>query len=352
MTTAADGLHVRRYQPGDEAAIQRLFTAAFGTTRSDAAWRWQFLDAPAGPAHVIVAVDGPDIVGHCAWCVFDGVVIGRPVRMACGVDLMVDAAHRHRGIAQMVSDARDLFSDEHDVRLQFPGDVTRSLKRASGNTVPVGTLPMWVRWRTARSLAASRGGSVGGPAAAAVLMAARAHARARAAITRVSIEPAADLRPHASEIDALARDAHEWAPAVRTRDAAYLTWRWLEQPDVRWTCLLARRRGRLTGFVVHAPLSPDGTRGCIADLLAADAPTHLALLDAAARRLEAAGVELVELIHVDPRPWARRATWAAGFAPRGVGPNLMVSTLHADAPAAVCQDLGSWYLTAGDTDLV
>jgi GNAT superfamily N-acetyltransferase len=344
----ADSLHVRRYQPGDEAGIQRLFKVCFGEERSDELWRWRFLDSPAGQAFILVAIDGSDVVGHCAWCLFHGVVAGQPVSIALGGDMMVHPDHQRRGIAQMLINEREQFG-QHDLRISFPTEAVLRLKRPAVNSRELGELPMWVRWRTARSLAESRSGAVGGPIAGALLGVWRGVARLRAAAARVTVAEASSL---GADVDALAHDAQGWSVASRTRDAAYLRWRWIDQPESDWTVLTARRRGRLTGVVVFGRWPASGSTGRIVDLLASDAPSHSALLDAAAQRLEAGGADLVELMHADSRSWVRRATRFAGFARRGDGPTVLVSRQDDGLSEASCQELTSWYLTAGDTDLV
>ncbi|HLU40580.1 MAG TPA: hypothetical protein VK081_14440, partial [Planctomycetota bacterium] len=68
-----DSLVVRPYEPGDEHAILRSFNLVFGemggegyVDRDLAAWRWAYLDNPAGMrVHVAVAPDGT-IAGHYA----------------------------------------------------------------------------------------------------------------------------------------------------------------------------------------------------------------------------------------------------------------------------------------------
>lgn len=70
----------RRYERGDELGINQLYYEITGRERSVEQWRWQWMEAPAGPGDIFVIVDNEHdgrIVGH------HGVM---PIRFANGDD--------------------------------------------------------------------------------------------------------------------------------------------------------------------------------------------------------------------------------------------------------------------------
>ena len=95
---------------------------------------------------------------------------------------------------------------------------------------------------------------------------------------------------------------------------------------------------------------PSG-RGRIVDILAANASATKALLSAAAERLRRDhACHVVAFDYLDPRPWARRACFAAGFLRRAsVIQAVAAGTKRWSHPVA--DDPANWYLTRADTDL-
>ncbi|MGZ8693515.1 MAG: hypothetical protein ACXWZT_12405, partial [Gaiellaceae bacterium] len=205
----------------------------------------------------------------------------------------------------------------------------------------VGTLPMWVRrHKLTRPLP-----TFARPLARMVLAAGRFVADRPQ--PRVTVEPLAEL---GAEVDELAEASASFARCIRVRDAAYLRWRCLEQPDARWEIRAARAPdGRLSGISVLG--LEDGERarhGWINDLLAPDGRTLRALLVDGVTTLVGQGASSVYCYYLDPRPWARRVLLRSGFLPSGGHPfiSLAFSPAAGDAP----ERLESWYLTRSDTE--
>src|SRR3954454_22474368 len=58
-------LCARRYQPGDERRIIRLFRIAFRKQKSLSRWKWEFLENPYEKINVsVLENDNAGIVGH------------------------------------------------------------------------------------------------------------------------------------------------------------------------------------------------------------------------------------------------------------------------------------------------
>ena len=337
---SARALSVRRYRPGDELAIQKMYETVFGPGRSMDAWRWRFLDVP-GSTVIFLLEAGPTVVGHLGFAGFPAWIDGEPGAVALGGDLMVLPEYRRRGGAEQLVEALPSLDSGFDVRLGFPRDAAVRVHARSAASRFLGRLPRWVRWygRDSRLPAAAQLGPL-----------LRLHGRyASCPRPRLPIEPLVEL---GAEVDALAAESAAFARCIRVRDAAYLRWRWVSQPDRQWMLRAARDPdGSLRGLVVFGERElPEGRRGRIVDLLARDAGAMRALVCDAAEELERQGCVDVALDYRDPRPWSRTALYRAGFLPVGRGLNVTARWLS-DPGRAGTERLADWYLTLGDTDL-
>jgi hypothetical protein len=317
---------VRDYEDGDEVVLRALFADAFGTDRSADAWRWWYFDGPGGKPFIRVLVAEGEVVGHMGNVYFPTFLgSGRLGRVSQGGDLMIRRDWRGRGLHPLLSSYGSANEAPYDAKLSFPIDKVRDrIAAREADAVMAGTLPQWVRWRPlARAVARFGGGAF------------------------------AVVDDAGPEFDGLAAASASFAPCIRVRDAAYVRWRWLDNPNGRWTVSALRGRdGSLSGWVVHGRHVGDGNdRGRIVDLLAPDFGSARRLLAHAGSVLAADGASVVTFEVLDPRPWMRRACLAAGYLLRGVGPNIALRKIRPELRAAAA-DRANWYLTMGDTDLV
>jgi hypothetical protein len=342
--TAAVDTRLRDFLPGDEAAIQRLFLKVFERRRSDATWAWRFRNAPSGPALIHVLERHGEIVGHIAHVGFPTHAHGGgPIALAHGGDTMVDPGLQGGGLMRGLVEAFLVSDHRFDARMNFPTDKAARLMERYGGGRYLGRIPQWVR--AARpAVAASRAGTAMKP----VAWLGTAAGRLVSSAPSSAVVETADRTT--SEYDDLARASAAFAPFIRVRDARYVTWRWLEEPDTAWTLIEARSVSQLRGWAVIGVDAAEPGLGRIVDLLAADAGTTRALLVEGARRLEARGADRVTVDLNDPRPWAARACLLAGFVRFGTGVNVVSKALSPAVDASI-ERLDSWYLTRGDSDL-
>ncbi len=160
-----------------------------------------------------------------------------------------------------------------------------------------------------------------------------------------------ELEELGTEVDELAHDSAGFARCIRVRDAAYLRWRWLEQPEPCFHMRAVRAAdGRLWGLAVLGAFDePTGRRGRIVDLLARNYPAMRALVLDAFESLVHDGCWSVTCDHHDPRTWARRAFLRSGFR-SAPGQQVSCGSLSLSA-GGVVEQLESWYLTNADTDI-
>jgi len=341
----ADELRVRTYEPGDEEWLVATFSAIF-KERTPAEWRWLFRECPGGASEVdirILEANGRPVgsVGHIGIPVW---VEGKRLRLAIGCDMMVEPAFRGRGGAeQMITSFRE---SGHGFDMNF-GTVNSGSRRVTGRHIGTSAMrrvPLWTRYAT--RLAEGNG-----------IVRAIASAPDRLYGSVVSWPAPSlevvELAELGGEVDELAAHSAGFAPCIRIRDAAYLRWRWLADPRTRWEVHGVWGHDHLLrGLVVTGVRGEGGARtGVIGDVLARDAQALRALLYNAWERLSSDGCYRVTCAYRDPRPWARWALIRAGFNRLVVvGERIACGPLSPRAGEIVTR-FGSWYLTAGDTEL-
>jgi hypothetical protein len=291
-----------------------------------------------------------EIVGHAGVHGFAAFVDAERSEVAVMSDLAVTAGNGYAGFARLVRGSVESLGAEGIPVIGFPVETMLRISRRQPGFRPHPRLPQWIRWLRPAGLRASRP-TPGGRLLAPVVPAALA-ARALLGGRGVRVAPLGEL---GAEVDELAAESAGYARCIRVRDAAYLRWRWLEQPGSAWSMLAAHGRdGSLRGIAVVGQ-DPGfehggGPVGRVVDLLAADRGATTALLRAATGALRAAGCAIATFDYLDPRPWSASACRRAGFLERGVGPSMITGRtgVSDDHPAGSRE---SWYLTRGDSDL-
>lgn len=251
---------VRSYQPGDEIGLVQLFKRVFGVERTLDRWYWQFRDNPVGDQYIRVAVtDSGDLVGH-----YGGVPVlanwaGERLVLTQVVDVMADPAIRG-GLSQRSGIFGRLLASYIQECLG-PG------RSALGfGFPPIGNLRLG-RQLGYRELH-------------------RVHSLAREIVNRRTfclpasistlgwvVEEVTDLRP----VDRLWLRCQPELPVAIIRDSRYLSWRYRQQPEIRYHVVVVRRRfsGEWAGIAVLrlgvgkelAFLGQDDTSACIVDWL-------------------------------------------------------------------------------------
>ena len=213
-------------------------------------------------------------------------------------------------------------------------------------------LPQWVRWQTGRAVHADAPrvprvvGALLGRAGPCGPFDGTGPSRHRDLVA-VAVD-AASFDTWAPAFDELAERSKEFVSAILIRDAAYGHWRWIRHPGPPWKLMVVPRAGTesIDGYVAFA--LRDG-QGRIADLLAWDERSMLALVRAATRQLGRDGAERIMIELIDPRPWAADVLRRCAFLPRGQGPVASVGRYTRELPESV-NELSSWYMTLADSD--
>ncbi|HUC37957.1 MAG TPA: hypothetical protein VMR97_12650 [Acidimicrobiales bacterium] len=350
MKGSADGglqgrIEVRGFRAGDEKQLTELFGACFGKARSVEEFAWRFQRGPY-PTQFLIAEMRDRTVGACCAWVLPGWVCSELTDISSGGDFMVDPAFRGLGISKVLSRSTKRPASSLSVyfgQVHVPGLGIRQ----------VGQLPQWVRWEQASALRADALW-LPLPMARLAVTATRVVGRRvpvgrrRFRCREVTLETFGEVE---AVLDGLALRSRDFAPFIMRRDAVHLRWRWLDRPDP-WRVVVARGVGTgpaaVCGYVAFKVVDAQ----ChIGDMLALDASAMGALIRAVADMSSQESPERTLFELNDPRPWSSRVLRLAGFLPRGQGPEVSLRLNDERLPESLCR-LSSFYLTAGDTDLV
>jgi len=331
---------VRGYRPGDEAAIQDLFRRSFHQERPPSHWRWKYLDCPYGGPRISVA-EGPegDLVAHYAGYPLHLYDAARPgpagleaVAHHVGDTMTAPEARRvGRGETSLLARTmRHFFAAYCDGRVGLnygfnAGRIHRYYRRAVNQDRHA---PVTYRVRELPFRAA--GGRAG-------------HGGWR-------VERVERVGPRFDELFRRVRDGYG---LLVVRDAAYLAWRYLARPDVRYELWTARRGRRLAGWGVFR--REDGREGH--RLVWGDALFDPERPDAAGALLErvagadgAAGGGWIEGWFPPQPSWWDRTLRALGFVERPEPQDI--GLVYLPFLRDPTEDLAArFYYTKGDGDL-
>jgi GNAT superfamily N-acetyltransferase len=317
---------VRRFEPGDEAAVLELLSASLGWVPDELHARllaWKHRENPFGVSPAWVAVSDGQVVGFRTFLRWEFVLDGEPVRAVRAVDTATHPDHQGRGVfTALTTHALDALRDEGvDFVFNTPNERSRPGYLRMG-WQPVRRLPVRARPASVRSLARI--------------------ARARTPADKWSVETAAgtpvdEVLAEGSAVDALLGSQPD--DGLRTRrSTAYLCWRYGFAP-LGYRAVVAsggppdgflvfrlRRRGPAMEAAVCEELVPAGE----------SSPTHRLLAEV----LRTTGADYaIRLGDHGPR---------AGCVPLpGQGPTLLYRALCRATPP----NPRAWRLGLGDIEL-
>jgi hypothetical protein len=291
---AAPKYEIRPFRPGDEEGILATFNLAFGENdpafvpRTRAEWDWAFARNPAGQRIWVAECEGV-IAAQCAALPYRVWIDGRESSFTQGVDSMVHPEHR-KGLRRpglYVETAYPFFR-------QFGG---------FGADILHYGWPVEPAWRIGRTFLGYE-----------IVRTQIVHVR--------DVGPGAEAPPREVErLDRFGDDARalylrcrdRWGASV-IRDAAYLSWRFLERPGVRYHVFGVRGAdGSLRGCAVYRRADrPFPASGLVMDwLVADDEPEAGALLcEALSAQARADGARALLAVFPEWTPWnARFQAW-------------------------------------------
>jgi hypothetical protein len=179
--------------------------------------------------------------------------------------------------------------------------------------------------------------------------------RAAACLTGPRLERDESITPETrfgADYEAFWHEARRHHPFIMVRDAAYMTWRFVEMPVQSYEVLFLRKAGAVKGFVVVGTnIDPSTRMGQIADILVADDDERSLslLLAAGSERLARLGAEIAALGCCEDTA-LQAAARQAGFLHSKLSRPAQVNHVDAAVHERLQADIADLYLTRGDQD--
>jgi GNAT superfamily N-acetyltransferase len=339
-----------RYTPEDRRAVDALYRRVFGHDSADASrlrWDWQYRlnpNNPGGTPVIWIAREGPTLVGQYATMPVRLQVHGRELEASWGMDVMVAPERQRQGIGEV------LFRNwDRNVGASLGLGLSESSHRLFRKLrwPEPGPVPCFVKPLTRRAL--KRPGwpePLNAVVSAVTLPFVRVVARSRP----LRAEMAGIRRFPLEFTDLWERLAPEFEFAVR-RDAAYLNWKYVDAPHVRYCLATLRRGSALHGYVVYRHLrEPRGRVTALVDWLVdpddeAGVKTLLRWVDREARAADSDKIRAF-CLHEGYRRLLRRS----GFFQVKSTMEFTVKVNGVELPADFYEDTSRWHVTLGDSD--
>ena len=347
MKTVTD---IDRYRPDDRRAVDALYRRVFGNDAAEASrlrWEWQYRrnpNNPGGEPEIWIAREGPAIVGQYATMPVQVSIGGREVRGSWGMDVMVAPERQRQGLGEVLFRTWD-----RNVGASLGLGLSDSSYRLFQKLrwPDVGPLPCFVKPLTRRALRRPNW-----PVAVNRLV---------SAVTLPIIKLVARTRPLAAEVRMLQRFddsftelwdqlAPQFDLAVR-RDAAYLNWKYVSAPHVRYSIAALRRNDRNVGYAVYRHLhEPRGRVTLLVDFLTAPDDqagfdTLLRWVDREARAADSDKIRTFAL-HAGFRRILRRA----GYFQVKSTVQFVTKVNGVDVTDSFYENTDRWHVTLGDSD--
>jgi GNAT superfamily N-acetyltransferase len=355
----------REYRPGDEHGIIALWKAAFPDGESGRAelnyWNWQFRDPPAGPARIRLAVADELIVGQYGVVPVSMQIRGEAVQGTLSLDTMTHPAHQRQGILTTLADElyAELERNGFPITHGFPNDnsigpLTRKLQWMHVCSLPVYVKPLRPHVIVDRVLANPLLSRVARPVAKLCTAILSPPTRVPGgAQTRVRWLDQFDARA-----DELWQMAHDRSKIALTRSAAFLNWRYFQNPLRGYRAVAYEQDGQLVAYAVVRCMDQFGLRGgMITDLVGQPGREDalVAVLAAAEQHCVALDVDLLAcLMHGDRR--LTRLLKRNGFlrAPKRAFKEwyFCVRVNNDSVRPELVADPDVWFVTWGDTDVI
>jgi GNAT superfamily N-acetyltransferase len=138
----------------------------------------------------------------------------------------------------------------------------------------------------------------------------------------------------------------------RVRDAAYLNWKYAAHPNIEYKIIIARRKGKKTGFVIwrNAPKGASEKRAVIVEFLVKNGDVSTLRLMVSKVILEASEAGMDSLSMLTTQPWAANLLRSIGFFPRGIPNSWVVAGWQGHIEPSWFEDHAPWHMCLGDSD--
>ncbi len=341
---------IDRYRAEDRRVVDALYRRVFGHDAAEASrlrWDWQYLrnpNNPRGEPEIWIAREGPAIVGQYATMPVQVTVAGRQVRGSWGMDVMVAPERQRQGLGEVLFRTWD-----RNVGASLGLGLSESSYRLFNKLrwPDVGPLPCLVKPLTRRALRIPTW-----PVGVNRLV---------SAVTLPIVKIVARTRPLGAEVRLIQRFDDSFtelweslAPkfdfAVR-RDAAYLNWKFVSAPHIRYVIAALRRDDRNVGLCRLPALRRAARPGDGAGRFSRRSRrqrglgTLLGWVDREARQADSDKIRTFAM-----HAGFRRVLKRAGYFQVKSTVQFVVKVNGIDVAPSFYEDTDRWHVTLGDSD--
>ncbi len=341
---------IERYRPEDRRQVEQLYRRVFGLDAAEAnrlRWDWQYRRNPHVPPDgplIWLAREGTSVVGQYATMPVKVAVNGQEIQGAWGMDVMVAPERQRQGLGDVLFRTWDrnvgaslgLGLSEASYRLfqkmQWPdvGPVPCFVKPLSRRALRRPTWPVGLN-------------------------------RLVSYLTLPWVKLVSRPRPLQGEVRVIRefdagftrlwdRIRDKFSFCVR-RDAAYLTWKYIQAPHVRYTIAALERGGEVAGYAVYRHAQePRGRVTLLVDILTDpdDASGFLTLLRWVDREARAADSDKIRtfMLHEGFRALVRKS----GYYSVKSTMEFVAKVNAVNLTGRFYEDTSRWHVTLGDSD--
>jgi hypothetical protein len=347
----------RPYQDGDETKLPVLYEDATGNWIGISAWRWLFMNAPAGKGYTWLADHDGFLAGQYSIVPVDMMIQGKRVRAAQSVDTMTHSNYRKQGI--FLALARNVYekakNDNVSLIYGFPNQFSfHGLTDHLGFT----TLPNVKKFLRPVKIDDAITAKLKIPVISSVLgyisrlffdMFFPIHSKSDADVEIKSVSRFPD------ETDKLFESLSGKFPNMVIRDKRYLNWRYPDRPNKEYGLILAYRGKVLSGYCVTGTAERRGLKiGCIMDIFAdpSDSKTISLLIGNALKAMFKKNVIALTCLITDRSPFVKylkKAGFIFQMPPLSYNVKIL---LPQEVDMEKLKDPSMWHITFGDTDFV
>lgn len=342
---------IDRYRTEDRRQVDALYRRVFGPDAADASrlrWDWQYRRNPNAPPdgpQIWLAREGATIIGQYATMPVKLHVQGQDIDASWGMDVMVAPERQRQGLGDVLFRTWDRNTGAA-LGLGLSASSYRLFKKMSWPDL--GPLPCFVKPLSRRALRRPTWPvALNGIVSYVTLPWVRLVSRAKPLQGEVRM-----IRHFDDGFTRLwERIAPRFTFAVR-RDAAYLNWKYIQAPHVRYAIAALVRDGDPAGYAVYRhKQEPRGRVTVLVDFLTDpdDAAGMLTLLRWVDREARAADTDKIRTfaLHDGFRKLLRKS----GYYPVKSTVDFVAKINAAPVPEAFYASTDRWHVTLGDSDL-
>lgn len=341
---------IDRYHAEDRRAVDALYRRVFGNDAAEASrlrWDWQYRRNPNNPSQepeIWIAREGPAIVGQYATMPVRLDVKGHEIQGSWGMDVMVAPERQRQGLGEVLFRTWDRHVGA-SLGLGLSDSSYRLFQKL--RWPDVGPVPCLVKPLTRRALRRPNW-----PLPLNRLV---------SALTLPIVKIVARTRPLRAEVrliqrfdDSFTQLWEELAPkfdvAVR-RDAAYLNWKYVSAPHVRYSVAVLRRDDRNVGYAVYRHLyEPRGRVTLLVDFLTdpddeSGLSTLLRWIDREARKADSDKIRAFAM-----HAGFRRVLRHSGYFQVKSTMQFVAKVNGVDLDPHFYENTDRWHVTLGDSD--